>query len=139
MKKLLVLLSFIAASAGIYLALDVMYGPDEPPAVPVAQEVASAEVAPEAEQDETEVEPEIAATQPAVIQAAKKPTPKPAEVKLIVREIKFDGVTAFSQDELKGLMSEFIGQELTLEQALAIPSRVTQYYKAHDIGSKWLA
>ena len=134
MKKLLVLLSFIAASAGIYLALDVMYGPDEPPAVPMAQEAASAEQDAEPEEEQAEAEPEEAIPQPkAAKPSAKNLTVKPAEVKLIVREIKFDGVTAFTHDELKGVVSEFIGQELTLEQALAIPSRVTKYYQAHNM------
>jgi len=58
---------------------------------------------------------------------------KPADVKLVVRDIKFEGVTAFSIDELKAVVSEFVGQELTVEQAFSIPAKISKYYQDRNM------
>jgi hemolysin activation/secretion protein len=58
---------------------------------------------------------------------------KPAEVKLVIRDIKFEGVTAFSHDELKAVVSEFVGQELTVEQAFSIPAKISKYYQDRNM------
>jgi hypothetical protein len=63
-----------------------------------------------------------------------KPTPERAkEIQLIIKEIKFTGVTQVPEKELYKAVSEFIGKELTVDQAFAIPSKVTNYYKRNNL------
>ena len=144
MKKLIVFLTFIASSTGIYFALDGMPELDLPWAVESRQDAASAPQEEALEEDEDSSEDEAAAPAQAVASGAHAESPsvrrltkyqviKPADVTLTVREIKFDGVTAFSHDELKGVVSEFIGQELTVEQAMAIPVRITKHYQDNNL------
>lgn len=143
MKKLIVFLTFIASSTGIYFALEGM--PEGLPwALESRQEAASAPQDEVQDEDEALAEDEsivpaeavasgVAPVSPAVRALKTYEVIKPADVKLTVREIKFDGVTAFSHEELKGLVSEFIGQELTVEQAMAIPVRITKYYQERNL------
>ncbi len=143
MKKLIVFLTFIASSTGIYFALEGM--PEGLPwALESRQEAASAPQEEVPDEEEALVEDESVAPAEAVASGVAPVSPavralktyeviKPADVKLTVREIKFDGVTAFSHEELKGLVSEFIGQELTVEQAMAIPVRITKYYQERNL------
>lgn len=142
MKKLLGLLTLTAASAGIYLALDATGQLDSfqqaaPVPAPVVAQVEEEEVIEEEKVAEAPVlEPVQAVASPVVtakLKVSKPATVSAAEIKLIVREIKFEGVTAISTDELKGVVSEFVGQELTIEQAMAIPVRVSKYYESRNM------
>jgi hemolysin activation/secretion protein len=54
-------------------------------------------------------------------------------MRLTIREIQFDGVTAFSHSELQQVVQEFIGQELDLEQAFVIPARISSYYQSKNM------
>ena len=68
-------------------------------------------------------------------EAAPQPKPAPErakEIQLIIKEIKFTGVTLVSEKELSKAVSEFIGKELTVEQAFAIPAKITNYYKRNN-------
>jgi hemolysin activation/secretion protein len=143
MNKFLTLLTFIAASTGIYFAFDVLQEPSAPVAV-VMPEVSASSADEDGLEDEEEIvevaqkPTETAATAAAVVPKVARPIKpaevmKPADVKLTIREIKFDGVTAFSNDELVGVVSEFLGQELTVEQAFAIPAKVSKYYQDHNL------
>ena len=144
MKKLLGLLTITAAaSAGIYLALDATGQLDSlqqaaPVSVPVVAESEEEVMEDEkvAEEPVLEQAPAPVVASPAVTAKLKvsKPATQPAaELKLMVREIKFEGVTAVSIDELKGVVSEFVDQELTVEQAMAIPVRVSKYYESRKL------
>lgn len=160
MKKLLVFLSISAASAGIYLALDASGQLDMFKPVPVQSPVVAAPEEEVVEESKAEEEQALVQAQAAASAAAAlltpdmpvhllptptpTPTPTPkklaksevrqaADIHLIVREIKFEGNTAFTQAELKGVVSEFIGQELTIEQAMAIPARVAKHYQNHQM------
>lgn len=141
MNKFLTLLTFIAASTGIYFAFETVYQPSSPVAVVMPQDAASSPT--EEEEEEEIVEEPQKPAEPAVAAAVvpsqvvrTRPVSevmKPADVKLMIRDIKFDGVTVFSNDELKGVVSEFVGQELTVEQAFAIPAKVSKYYQDHNL------
>jgi hemolysin activation/secretion protein len=143
MKKLLTLLTFIAASAGIYYATDALNEPTAPAAVQMPQEAASspaeAEPAEEVVAQEQQKPAQEAASAPvstdaSVVSRLKTgEVVKPAEVKLLIREIKFEGVTVFSHDELKAVVSEYVGKELTVEQAFSIPAKITQYYQDRNL------
>lgn len=149
MKKLLVFLAITAASAGIYLTLDAWGQLDRFQPVQEQPSTVAAPVEDVVEDQKAEAvqapEPVQAAASAARVSpdkpvhvAPKAKAPKSdviqaADVHLIVREIKFEGNTAFSQAELKDVVSEFIGQELTLEQAMAIPSRVTKHYQNNQM------
>ena len=143
MNKLIVLLTFIVASTGIYFALEGMPEFGAPVAVQPSEQAASS-ADEDSEDDDIEAAEDAASAAVAVASSTTGGSPvlrslkkyevvKPAEVSLTVREIKFDGVTAFSHDELKGVVSEFVGQELTLEQAMAIPVRITKHYQDHNL------
>lgn len=90
------------------------------------------------------------APKPAVPASAPAPMPKPVasevqppkqtpamnkqpEVVLIIRDIKFTGSTQFSEKELSGLVSEFIGKELTVQEAFAIPAKIGNHYKSRNL------
>ncbi len=149
MKKLLVFLSISAASAGIYLALDAsgqlgMFKPVpvQPPVVAAPEEVVEESKAEDAQALEAAQAAASAAQPspdmpvhltPAPKKLAKSDVMQAADIHLIVREIKFEGNTAFTQAELKGVVSEFIGQELTIEQAMAIPARVAKHYQNNQM------
>ena len=147
MKKLLGLLTLTAAaSAGIYLALDATGQLDSfQEAVPASAPVVAESEEEEVMEDEKVVQEPVlepapvsapAVASPAVAAKLKvsKPATAPApELKLMVRDIKFEGVTAVSTDELKGVVSEFVGQELTVEQAMAIPVRVSKFYESRNL------
>ena len=77
----------------------------------------------------------VTATAPAPKETVQetKPTPERAkEIQLIIKEIKFTGVTLVSEKELSKAVSEFIGKELTVDQAFAIPAKITNYYKRNN-------
>ena len=144
MNKLFVFLTFIVASTGIYFALDGVPELGIPPMLEAHQEAASSPQEDVVDEDEVEVAEEAqepsqtfasapAAGAQAVRSVKKYEIVKPDDIKLTVSDIKFDGVTEFSHDELNGVVSEFIGQELTVEQAMNIPVRVTQYYKERNL------
>ena len=148
MNKLFVFLTFIVASTGIYFALEGVPELGIPPMLEAHQEAASSPQEGVLDEDEVEAAEETQAPTPTVasapastpaagaqpVRAIKKyEIVKPADIKLTVQDIKFDGVTEFSHDELKGVVSEFIGQELTVEQAMTIPVKVTKYYKDHNL------
>ena len=141
MKKLLVLLTFTAASVGIYLALDATGQFDSVEAVqaPLPTVVASVEQVIEEDKAADEPAPQpvqaqaIAPVLAAKVRVSKSQAAPVDDIKLIVREIKFEGATAFTQAELKGVVSEFLGQELTIEQAMAIPAQVSKYYQSHNM------
>jgi hemolysin activation/secretion protein len=142
MKKLLTLLTFIAASTGIYYAIDVANEPIAPAAIEMPQETASSPAEPEPAEEvaqEQQKPAQMAASAPistdaSVVSKLKTgEVVKPAEVKLVVRDIKFEGVTAFSIDELKAVVSEFVGQELTVEQAFSIPAKISKYYQDRNM------
>jgi hemolysin activation/secretion protein len=69
------------------------------------------------------VQPEVAKSEPSSSQ----------EMRLMIREIKFEGVTAFSDNELQQVVQEFLGQELSIEQAFAIPARISSYYQSKNM------
>lgn len=73
----------------------------------------------------------------AVTMSAPTPEPEPVvpkqDLRLTIREISFDGVNALSQEELQSVVKEFIGQELNLEQTLAIPARISSYYQSKNM------
>lgn len=142
MKKLLTLLTFIAASTGIYYAIDVANEPIAPAAIEMPQETASSPAEPEPAEEvaqEQQKPAQMAASAPistdaSVVSKLKTgEVVKPAEVKLVIRDIKFEGVTAFSHDELKAVVSEFVGQELTVEQAFSIPAKISKYYQDRNM------
>ncbi len=141
MKKLLVLLTLTAASVGIYLELDATGQLDSIEAVQAPQPTVVAPVEQSIEDDKAANEPApqpvqaqaIAPVLTAKVRASKPQTAPVDDIKLIVREIKFEGATAFTQAELKGVVSEFVGQELTVEQAMAIPAQVSKYYQSHNM------
>jgi hemolysin activation/secretion protein len=141
MKKLLVLLTLTAASVGIYLELDATGQLDSIEAVQAPQPTVVAPVEQSIEDDKAADEPApqpvqaqaIAPVLTAKVRASKPQTAPVDDIKLIVREIKFEGATAFTQAELKGVVSEFVGQELTVEQAMAIPDQVSKYYQSHNM------
>jgi hemolysin activation/secretion protein len=148
MKKLPVLLTLTAASVGIYLALDATGQLDSFRNVPPTPVVASAPVpdmveeikaadepVPESVQAQASAPAAAPVTAPAAapVSVAKVKAPQAQDIKLIVREIKFEGATAFSQAELKGVVSEFVGQELTIEQAMAIPAQISKHYQNHNM------
>ncbi len=143
MNKFLTLLTFIAASTGIYFAFDAVYEPSTPAAIVMPQDAASG-LTEDDEDEEAAAEEMQKPTAEITVTAAVAPSPvvrkfkaaeviKPADVKLTIREIKFDGVTAFSHDELKGVVSEFVGQELTVEQAMAIPAKISKHYQDNNL------
>lgn len=82
--------------------------------------------------------PKQAASAPAVSapkESAVKPKPVPEktkEIQLTIKDIQFTGVTAFPTSELSQVVSEFVGKELTVEEAFAIPAKVTKHYKRHN-------
>ena len=83
------------------------------------------------------VVPSTPASAPSSVQKETAPQTKPAperakEVQLIIKDIKFTGVTLVSEKELSKAVSEFIGKELTVDQAFAIPAKVTNYYKRNN-------
>ena len=143
MKKLFASLIVSASVAGVYFAWDDINALVNPEVDAVAQPETPVS---EEELDEQEAE---APAESQVIQSLSKPTeptpvptlqaPRPqktvktSDAKLMIREIKFDGVTAFSAEELQGVVSEFIGQELTLDQAVAMPAKISNYYQAHNL------
>ena len=142
MKKLFTLLTFIAASAGIYYAIDAANEPIAPAAIEMPQETASSPAEPEPAEEvvqEQQKPAQMAASAPSSTDASvvsKLKTGevvKPADVKLVIRDIKFEGVTAFSHDELKAVVSEFVGQELTVEQAFSIPAKISKYYQDRNM------
>jgi hemolysin activation/secretion protein len=146
MKKLLVLLTFTVASAGIYWALDASGQLDAPVVALVQQAPELVEVVEESKPDEAPVleqVPAVAVAAPVtpelpvhikpLVKQPKAVAVEAADVMLIVREIKFEGNTAFSQAELKGVVSEFVGKELTIEQAMAIPARISKHYQNNQM------
>lgn len=146
MKKLFVFLTFIVASAGIYFVLEGVPGLSLADVFETRQEVAPSpveEVVLEEDEIEDTEDAQLAPAQMAAsgtvadaqtVRSVKKyEVIQPTDIKLIVREIKFDGVTQFSHDELNGLVSEFVGQELTVEQAVSIPVKVAKYYQEHNL------
>lgn len=151
MKKILAAL-IVAACMVAYLVVGDLFAPDAPVAVPSIQEPASspepevpASAADEPEQAASQAaEPPViepAPVKPAVVKPTKRvlaPKPEPTqepspELRLMIREVKFDGVTAFSDQELQQVVQEFIGQELSVEQAFAIPARVSSYYQSKNM------
>jgi len=159
MKKILAAL-IVAASMVAYFIVGDMFAPDAPVAVPSIQEPASspeqelaASAADEPEQPASQataqpvMEPSPVVT-PEVSPAKRVLAPKPAraqpevaksepspsqDVRLMIREIKFEGVTAFSDNELQQVVQEFVGQELSIEQAFAIPARISSYYQSKNM------
>jgi hemolysin activation/secretion protein len=140
-KKLIAIAALLLLAAGFYDSLYELVFPVE-----VVQESTADEFPPDEDEVEQakQEEAEPAASAPATSTAPALPTKqapklsaklleKPAEVKLVIREIKFDGVSAFSQDTLKNVVQEFIGQELTVQEAFAIPAKVTSYYQEHNL------
>lgn len=151
MKKILAAL-IVAACMVAYLVVGNLFAPDTPVAVPSIQEPASspepevaASAADEPEQAASQAaEPPViepAPAKPAVVNSTKRvlaPKPEPTqepskELRLMIREVKFDGVTAFSDQELQQVVQEFIGQELSVEQAFAIPARVSSHYQSKNM------
>lgn len=143
MKKLIAIAALLLLAAGFYDRLYELVFPVE-----VVEQTAEEEMPPEEEEEEVadaksdEAAPAqasasqaAASTQPAKLapKASVQPAAKPADVKLVIREIKFDGVTAFSHDALKNVVQEFIGQELSVHEAFAIPAKITNYYKEHNL------
>jgi hemolysin activation/secretion protein len=64
-----------------------------------------------------------------------KPKPvvdKTKEIQLTIKDIQFTGVTVFPIKELTQVVSEFVGKELTVQEAFSIPAKVTQHYKRHN-------
>lgn len=159
MKKILAALILVASMVAYFVVGD-MFAPDTPVAVPSIQEPASspeqelaASAADEPEQPASQVaaqpvmEPSPVFT-PEQSPLKRVPAPKPArvqpevaktepspsqEMRLMIREIKFEGVTAFSDNELQQVVQEFVGQELSVEQAFAIPARVSSYYQSKNM------
>ncbi|MEY2791612.1 MAG: hypothetical protein RL295_1777 [Pseudomonadota bacterium] len=83
-----------------------------------------------------EPRPMVAKTEPTSSGEASKPVTAPApsakEIQLIIKDIKFTGVTLVPEKELKQAVSEFIGTALTVDQAFAIPAQITSYYKRNN-------
>ncbi len=79
---------------------------------------------------------EPAKTEPTSSSEASKPVTAPAppakEVQLIIKDIKFTGVTLVPEKELRQALSEFIGTALTVDQAFAIPAQITNHYKRNN-------
>ncbi len=80
-----------------------------------------------------EPKPVIAAVAKSSVAPVKPEAPVAQDMRLTIREIQFDGVTAFSHSELKQVVQEFIGQELDLEQAFVIPARISSYYQSKNM------
>jgi hemolysin activation/secretion protein len=150
MKKLLVFLSISAISASAYLALDAtgqldMFKPVQVQ-TPVVAEPEEEVVEETKSEDQQALEQAQAAASaalltpdmpvqltPAIKRLPKAEVKQAADVHLIVREIRFEGNSAFTQAELKGVVSEFIGQELTIVEAMAIPARVAKHYQNNQM------
>lgn len=83
---------------------------------------------------------EVPVTQVPVVAPIKKSTPiakaataeKNSEIQLIIHNIQFSGVTVFPVEELRKVVGEFVGKELNVDQAFAIPAKITQHYKRHN-------
>ena len=80
--------------------------------------------------------PRISVTLP-IPKAAVAPEPapmveKPKETPLTIKEIKFTGVTLFPEKTLTATVAEFIGKELTVEEAFAIPAKIANHYKGQN-------
>jgi hemolysin activation/secretion protein len=80
-----------------------------------------------------EPKPVVAAAAKSSVAPVKPEAPAPQDMRLTIREIQFDGVTAFSHSELQQVVQEFIGQELDLEQAFVIPARISSYYQSKNM------
>ena len=78
-------------------------------------------------------QPVPAAVAKSSVAPVKPEASAPQDVRLTIREIQFDGVTAFSHSELQQVVQEFIGQELDLEQAFVIPARISSYYQSRNM------
>ena len=78
-------------------------------------------------------QPVPAAVAKSSVAPVKPEASAPQDVRLTIREIQFDGVTAFSHSELQQVVQEFIGQELDLEQAFVIPARISSYYQSKNM------
>ena len=122
MKKLIAIAALLMLAAGFYDSLYELVFPPE-----VIEESAEEEMPPEEEVAEAKQDDASAAAEPVATPAvpallarlspkvSAKPLEKPADVKLVIRDIQFDGVTAFSHDTLKNVVKEFIGQELSVQ------------------------
>lgn len=67
-----------------------------------------------------------------VVQETKPAPERSKEIQLIIKEIKFTGVTLLPEKELSKVVSEFIGKELTVDQAFAIPAKIANHYKRNN-------
>ena len=147
-SKLRTFLIFATLLAGVIFAGEYAYRLSQP--AEVAQPVAAPEAAQDqaaSEEDESEPEEQgVASSAPAVVSHDDLPHAKPvrrrgpntsvepSKVQLrTIREIEFSGVTAFPVKELQKLVKEFIGQELTVQEAFDIPAKISQHYSAHNL------
>jgi hemolysin activation/secretion protein len=140
MKKLIAIAALLMLAAGFYDSLYELVFPPE-----VIEERAEEEMPPEEEVAEAKQDDASAAAEPVATPAvpalparlspkvSAKPLEKPADVKLVIRDIQFDGVTAFSHDTLKNVVKEFIGQEVSVQEAFAIPAKITHYYQENNL------
>ncbi len=53
------------------------------------------------------------------------------EILITIKSIKFNGVTAFSEDEIKPIYEEYIGKETTLDTLWLVAQQLTKKYHAH--------
>ncbi len=70
----------------------------------------------------------VANTSPAAEPGVEK-TKEPA---LRIKDIKFTGVTLFPEKTLAATVAEFIGKELSVEEAFAIPAKIANHYKSQN-------
>ena len=150
MTQLRTLLIIAALLAGAIYAGEYVYRLNQPaevvaaPATPEAGQDQAASEEDDDQHDEEEVV--VASSQPAVVSQDDLPQAKPvrrrgpntsvepSKVQLrTIRQIEFSGVTAFPTPELQKVVKEFIGQELTVQEAMDIPAKISQHYSAHNL------
>lgn len=150
MSKLQTFLISATLLTGVLFAGEYAYRLSQPAEVPqtaAAPEAVQESVASQEDEDEDDVEETTTvASAPAVESHDDLPHAKPvrrrgpntsvepSKVQLrTIREIEFSGVTAFPVQELQKLVKEFIGQELTVQEAFDIPAKISQHYSAHNL------
>lgn len=163
MKKILAALIIAAGTVAYFVLGDDVFAPETPETpvvqapvpelsaseaeeapVPVQADLEPASVvaapiqrkpAPVVSQPKAVVAPQAvtAAVAKSNVAPVKPEVPVAQDVRLTIREIKFEGATALSQSELQQVVQEFIGQELDLEQAFAIPARISSYYQSKNM------
>jgi hemolysin activation/secretion protein len=111
--------AFLCAIAGQGLAAEVLPGPADIDRVRPEQR----ELPPPSE---TGPSPNLVPSQP----MSTPPIPKEAKrIRFVLRDIRLEGVTTFSDAEMRALYQPLIGKEITLETAYVMAGTITDHYQ----------